>query len=130
MSFILDQDTTEAVELTTVPEGEYQIRFLAGEQKVSKKGAPMLQLRFDIPEDPTSKDLTHYMMLPTPDMDAKQRNRRLLDIRNLKAAFGLTDSQAMDFDQLVGTLVWAVLAEEENEEFGMQNRIRRFVTGK
>lgn len=126
--FILDEDTTNTVELHSMPEGEYQLRFLKGEQKMSKKtNKPMVQLNFDIVGEVEAKDLTHYIMLPTSDMDAKERNRRQLSIRDLKYAFGLSDNDRIDFDSLIGETVWAILAEEENEEYGKQNRIRRFL---
>ena len=70
MSFILDVDTANAPEFKSLPEGsEVELRIVSAEMKNSKAGDPMLALRLDIPQEPLSKDINHFIMLPTNSDD-------------------------------------------------------------
>lgn len=131
MSFILDVDTENAPEFKSLPEGtECQVRIVKAEIKNSAKGDPMLAMRFDIPEEPYSKDINHFIMLPNNKDDDKQKAQKQNRLKEFKAAFGLPPAGAISTDDMEGSKAWAILGEEESQEFGKQNRVKRFVTGR
>ncbi len=115
----------------TVPAGtEAQLRIIDAEIKVSAKtGGPFLQVRFDVPGEPTSKDIQHVMMLPTAQDDMKKQNARKLALRTFLLAFGLPTDRPVPPSEMVGATGWGILDEEESKEYGKQNRVRRFITG-
>ena len=124
-------DFSGVYEPETVPEGEVQLRVLNVEiktQKPEKGSGEFIQARFDIPNAPKSKDVTHVMMLPTEQDDPKKRNGRLAAIQNFIKACGMENIN--NVDELIGCTCWAILGEEESTEFGKQNRIKKFVVGR
>ena len=122
-------DFSGVYEPETVPEGEYQLRVLSAEIKASQKtGGDFIQLKLDIPANPKAKDVTHVMMLPTQKDDPKQKNSRLSAVQNFLKACGFDNVQ--NIDEVIGAMAWAILTEEETTEYGKQNRIKRFVTGR
>lgn len=131
MSFILDENTENVPELKTLPSGsEVEIRILKVEMKNAKSsGAPMLAIQFDIPEEPTSKDIFHNIMLPQPQDDEKKRVGKLNRLKEFKACFGLSQSGPLSSDDLEGVRGWAILEEEEGQNGDLQNRVKKFVVG-
>lgn len=131
MSFILDVETENAPEFKSLPDGtECQVRIMSAEIKNSKKGDPMLALRFDVPDEPYAKDINHFIMLPTSNDDEKQKAQKQNRLKEFKAAFGLAPAGAISTDDMEGNKAWAILGEEESQEYGKQNKIKRFVVGK
>lgn len=131
MSFI-DIDTENVEGFHTVPaDREYELRILKITQKNSKKGDPMLEVQLDIPEDPKSKDIFHYIMLPTNADDEKRKAQKLLNLKDFKSAFRLAQSGPINLDELEGLRGWAILKEEAGDgENEARNSVKRFVTGR
>lgn len=131
MSFI-DINTEDVQGFHTVPgDREYELRILSVEQKNSKKGDPMLEIKMDIPEDPQSKDIYHYIMLPTSADDEKRKTQKLLNLKNFKTAFNLPQSGSINLEDLQGMKAWAILREEAGEgDNESRNSVARFVTGR
>ena len=129
MSF-LDINLENVPEFRVVDEGEYQIRCSSAEiRKSEKTGGNFVMLRFDVVGEPEVKDITHVMMLPTPENDEKQalrRKRALLDaLEACDVSFNATDG--FDVNEFVGQECWAHLVKEEDVQYGESNRIRKFV---
>jgi len=130
MSF-LDIDVTDAIEPKAVPaDEEYQIRLISLEQSVNKKGNPYLLPRFDIPTVAGSKDFTKYLGLPHSGMTEKELNNCKWALKGFFEAFGIDHTQRIDYDSHIGTTAWAILGASEDEEYGEQNYVKRFVKGK
>lgn len=130
MSF-LDLNLDDVQEFKTVPEGEYKLRILKSEVKTSQNtGGQYLSVLLDIPEEPLSKNISHIMMFPTASDDVKQTNNRKLAIVNFLKAFGFDPSNQIDLDSMEGALGWAIVAEKDDPEYGLQNRIKKFVIPK
>ena len=130
MSF-LGQDFGSVFEPKSVKEGEYQLRVLSCELKDSPKtGGSYIMARFEIIGENTAKDLNHVMMLPTPQDDVKQRNNRLANIQAFVQACGFNPADDLQIDEFIGATCWAILSEKDDPEYGMQNKVKRFVTGK
>jgi hypothetical protein len=118
-------------EPTSKPAGEYQLRVLDASVKESTKGkGNYISAKLEILNEPTAKDINHVMMIPTANDDMKQANKRLFAIQSFIKACGADPSALQNISELTGGTVWAILIEEADPEYGMQNRIRKFVVGK
>lgn len=130
MSF-LGQDFDNIFEPKSVKEGEYQLRVLDAQSKTSSKtGGDYISVKLEIVGEPEAKDINHVMMMPTSNDDVKKRNSRLSAIANFLKACGLDPASTSNVNEVIGCSCWAILAEEADPEYGMQNRVRRFVVGK
>jgi len=130
MSF-LDVDTSGAVEPKAVSgDEEYEIRIVGIEQRTNKNGGAFLFPRFDIPSEPTAKEFTKYLGLPTDEMEEKQRNNTLWGLKSFFDAFEIDSSGQIDLEECIGLTAWAILGVSESEEYGEQNFVKRFVGSK
>lgn len=130
MSF-LGQDFDNIFEPKSVKEGEYQLRVLDAQSKTSSKtGGDYISVKLEIVGEPEAKDINHVMMMPTSNDDVKKRNSRLSAIANFLKACGLDPATTSNVNEVIGCSCWAILAEEADPEYGMQNRVKRFVVGK
>ncbi len=130
MSF-LGQNFDEVFEPISVKEGEYELKVLDAVTKTSTKtGGEYISAKMGIISEPKAKDINHVMMLPTPNDDIKQKNKRLSAISNFLKACGLDPATTNNINEVIGSTCWAILVEETDPEYGMQNRIRKFVVGK
>jgi hypothetical protein len=123
----------DAVELTTVKPGEYKVRLLAVNKGVDKNGADYYQPRFEIANDPYTKDFTYFLGLPSQYDSAKQMNGKKNKIKDFCQALGVNSPstmaefrELMESGDLIGNEAYAVLREKDAEEYGMQNEIVRF----
>jgi len=129
MSFQMNFD--DVYEPTSLKEGEYQLRILDAKIKSSQKtGGDYLNVRLEVIGEPTAKDINHVMMFPTSADDVKRANNRKAAILSFLKAFGLNTSGTIEPDEYVGSTGWAILTEEADPEYGMQNRVRKFVQPK
>lgn len=130
-TFVNIEGLNEAQELKSVPQGEYQVRVVSCEVKTSKNtGGDFLQAQLEIIGEPLTKNINHVMMFPTNSDDAKKQNNRKLAIRNFLQACGIDTSKGFNPSELEGCTAWAILAEEDDPEYGKQNRVRKWVGGK
>lgn len=133
MSFILDVDTTDVKEFHTLPTGtEAEVRIVKVTQKNSKSSQePMLEIQMDIPDDQLSKDIYYYLMLPTNTDSEKRKAQKLLNLKELKAAFDLPATGPISTEDMEGRRAWAILKEEEGDgENKSRNSVSKFVTGR
>lgn len=131
MSF-LDYDTTAVPELTVLEDGEHKLRILSCEVKNSKKGDPMVALRFDDPSEPNAKDFNHFIMLPASGDDEKKKNNKLRQLKEFCDCFSIERSaRGIDLNEseVVGLEGWALVGTENTPEYGDQNKVRRFIVG-
>lgn len=121
----------DAKELKSVPAGEYQLRVVEATIGHSDKtGGDYLKLRLEILNEPFTKDLSYFMMFPTPQDDPKKANNRKLAVRNAIQACGLDTSKGFNPQDLEGATAWAILREEDDPEYGKQNSVKKWVIGK
>ena len=129
MSFQMNFD--DVYEPVSLKEGEYQLRILDAKIKNSQKtGGDYLNVRLEVIGEPTAKDINHVMMFPTSADDLKRANNRKAAVLSFLKAFGLSTSGSIEPDEYVGATGWAILTEEADPEYGMQNRVRKFVQPK
>jgi len=120
-------DTPEPV----VVEGdsEYKLRIVACNMDTNKNDMPYILPRFEIVDEPLSKEFTRYLALPHKDMTDKKLNSTKLMLKRFFEAFGIDPNSPIDVEDLVGLEGWAILGVENSEQYGDQNYIKRFVTG-
>jgi len=130
MSF-LDIDLNDVRKPEAVPANEeYQIRLLGITSGEDKNGYPYILPRFDIPSQPTSKDFTKFLYLPREDASEKELNNIKWNLKMFFDAFDIDYTQQINFDTVGGKTAWAILGLSENEQYGEQNYIKKFVTAK
>ena len=123
-----------AVDLTTVKPGEHKVRYLGKNSGTDKNGNPYFQARLEISGDPYTKDFTYFLGMPSQYDEAKQMNQKKTKIKDFCLAFGVQPpatlaefNALMESGDLVGMEAWAVLNEKDNDEYGMQNEVKRFI---
>lgn len=125
MSF-LDMDFSDVVEPHAVePDKEYKIRIVDVREDTDKNGNPYIMPRLEVVDEPGAKDFTYFMGLPRDDMDAKRKNAAKYRIKTFVEAFDVDPK--MDTQDWVGAEAWAILGKEENDQFGEQNFVKKFV---
>lgn len=128
---LLQYNLDNVKELATVPEGEYQVRIVNAEMATSQKtGGQYLKVRLELPDESDSKGVTHIIMLPAEDDDDKRKNGRLRNLKNFYECFGVDFTNGVETEDLVGLTGWGLITEEDGGEYGIQNRVKRFVQGK
>jgi len=130
MSF-LDINLTDTKEPKAVPANEeYQIRLLGIVSGTDKNNYPYILPRFDIPDHPSSKDFTKFLYLPREDATEKELNVIKWGLKTFFEAFDIDHNQQIDCDRVGGKTAWAILGVSEDEQYGEQNYIKRFITTK
>lgn len=125
-SFMEGIDLSDAKELHTSPTGtEAQLRIVSAELKETEK-ARFIQVRLEVMGDPLHKDITHPLFLPKPDMDERRINNTKYAMKLFGEAFDINFSLPQNFEDWRGLTAWAILKEEDNDEYGMQNRVRKW----
>ena len=135
-SNILDIDTSDAVEATVVPAGEYHVR-ITGFRKDSDGNIVRTSttdrgtnkyfiITFDLPDEITAKGLSKIFSVPTDDMDAKKANMVKWDLECLKRAFSMEE---INFSNMVGKEGYAILTVKNDATYGDQNEIKKFIIG-
>jgi len=130
---LLDIDTSDSQEPTTVEPGEYKIRITGFRKdndgkiiRTSDAGNKFFIIVFDIPDEEFSKGLSKMFMVPTPEMEPKRQNAVKWDLECFKRAFGLAE---INFSNMVGKEGYAILGVSHSEQYGDQNEVKKFVTG-
>lgn len=125
---LIDLHLGEVPDLHTVEPSEYQLQVISAESKVSIKGNPMIAVMFDILGSDNAQSVFHTLMLPKPEDDEKAANSKKRRIKAFFEAFDVHLDGSVELDDLTGSTGWAILKEEDDEEFGARNTISRFVT--
>lgn len=140
--FVTESNETEldlGVDLDTVPAqhavpgGEYQLCLVSAEiknQKPEKGDGKFIQASMEVVGDPNSKLINHVMMLPAASDDDRKKNSRLRNIGDFYKAFNIPVVGKVNLASYLGNFGYAILVVEDRDEYGEQNRVKRFVTGK
>jgi hypothetical protein len=129
-------DFSDVSEPTTVPAGEYHVRIVNAEEKTAKNGeTKYLTVRLEILEGASvspetllaAKDLNHTVFLPKGTDTPKQRQNSLWRIKEFCLAFGIDPTNNMDLAEWRGLTAWAIIAEDEDKQYGMQNNVKKWI---
>ena len=125
----LDVETGDAVEPKALPAGEYKIHVVDVRMDTDKNGHPYMLPRFEIVGEPTAKDFTRFHGLPHPELTEKQLNSCIWDIGQFKKCFGIPDGK-VPLNEMIGSEGWALLGMKDNQEYGEQNTLRKYILPK
>ncbi len=126
----LDVDTSDAVEPKAEPAGEHKIRVIGADNGIDKNQHPYFLPRFEIPEKPTSKDFTKFHTLPYDGMSEKDLERAKWNLDQFKKCFGLPSEGRLNVSEMIGLEGWAILGMKEDQEYGEQNYVRKYIAPK
>lgn len=113
-------------EPVAMPEDEYELRILDFDVRTSQKtGGQFIMVRMEVVGEPYAKDFNHIMMLATENDEPKQANSRKFAIKSFVEAFDLPSR--LSKEAVVGATGWAYLVQEDGGEYGIQNRVRKFL---
>lgn len=126
---LIDVNPGDAIPLEAVDSGEYELSIISAEI-VPLKNAPeksQIALQLKIEGEPTSKPLRDWIGIPHESDDDGIKNRKLLKLKAFCESADYDYSNGIDTDDLPGMVVKAILSIENDEEYGDQNRVRRYV---
>jgi len=125
----LDVPTGDAVEPKAMPAGEYKIRIVSAVIDVDKNGNKYFLPRFEIPKEPFSKEFTRFFGLPREGLTEKQLNAVKFNLDAFKKCFKIK-KEKFSIDEIVGLEGWVILGLGEDDEYGEQNYIKKFILPK
>lgn len=126
---LLDFNLADVPDEVTVEPGEHQLVVTKATERDSKENHPMIEVFFNVIENPDAKMIAHYFMLP--EKGNKNNNNRLRSLKSFVVACKLDLSASINVEEdFKGKEVYAILKLESSDEYGEQNRISRFVIPK
>jgi len=123
---ILDIASMEVPEQEALPEGEHRVRITHVEEKIDKNGNPGYYILFSS-DKPNTKPIGWYMGIPSEQLRSTNEglfNASVTRIKQFVAAFGITSNNPTEW---IGKEGFVILKLEESEEYGVSNRVKRFV---
>ena len=130
---LTEYDLPNAPEPKAVKAGEERkLRILSVDSGTDKNGLDYYMPRFEITDEPTSKDFTYFLHVPNKEkMNEKQLTRARWAMKTFCECFELPlDRPVNPEDDWPGNEGWAILGMKEDEQYGEQNFIKKFITPK
>ena len=108
---------------------EALLRVIEVTRGVSKlSGVVQYIVRFDVPSEPFSRDITDWFDEPTRGMEPKRLNDAKQKMKHFMDCFGIDRIRPSDPNEdWVGCEGWCILSLRSSEQYGDQNRIAKFV---
>jgi hypothetical protein len=73
-------------------------------------------------------NFSHFLGLPHDGMDAKQKNRCLVNLREFFQAFGIEYGGEMNVEDWLGNEAEAIVGVKDSGEYGEQNFVKTWVS--
>jgi hypothetical protein len=123
-------DFSDTHEEVVLPDGsEVKLRCMSA-AKGEKDGRSWWLLRYEPMDEPYAKSFTVFLNLVNPGDDARQRNQTRLNHDKWAKAHDVY-GKALRVSDCVGLEAWAILgSKDKGDEYGPQNFVRRWVSGK
>jgi hypothetical protein len=131
MESLLDLHLASVEDPVVLPGGEeYQLLVISAEVKPSKSSdRTILQVGFEVVDNPTAKTIFESMAFPTESDEKKTQYMMKLRIKQFLQAIGIDPANPGDPESWKGETGWAfVKAEEYNGE--PVNRVSRWIVKK
>lgn len=110
---------------------EVRVRILEVRKDNDKNNFEYLLPRFEILDEPYSKDFTHFLHIPTSKMDTKQLNRVRYNMRQFCDCFEIDLSRPSDpTEDWVAHEGWVILGYKKDDQYGEQNFIKKMIAGR
>jgi len=108
---------------------EHKLRIVEVKEGTDKNNLAYLMPRLEIEGEPFAKDFTHFLHIPSKDMNDKQLNRVRYNYKAFCECFGIDMSRPHDpKDEWPGHTGFAILGLAENEQYGEQNFVKKLIT--
>ena len=124
-------DFNDAVEEHSVPAGEYKVCLVTITSGIDKNQHPYIKPIFTLVDHPTAAAIGMFIGLPHAEMDAKDANRKKLQLNRFREAMGVPSGN-IDINEIKGHEAWAMVVQKDAGDFGdkegKQNEIKRFVS--
>ena len=135
-----NDDLESGKELEAAREGEYRLRLkdwkTDEDGKVTRKTEdgrpyilPVMEI-IDCEGMEYMKDFTHFLWLVDEDMEPKKKNNARFALREFWTAFGIDYRQPIDPEAVIGATAEALLSTTEDDKYGLQNRVQRFMSSR
>ena len=124
------EDSQEPTVLKAGTEAHLQV--VSVRSDVDKNDNEYFMPVFEVIGEPMAKEFSDFFHVPDREgLTEKQYGRALNKIKNFTKAFGIDISRPIDYeDDLPGHKGWAILGVRQDDEYGEQNTIRRYVLPK
>jgi len=131
----LEGQIKDAPEPKTLPRGaEVKARIISVRDGVSdKNGAQWYSVVFDVPSDPMVIEFNDFFwdLADRDKLTEKEFQRSLRKFKLFAEAIGLDYSRPFSWaDDLVGMECWVILGVKKSDEYGDQNTVSKYITGK
>lgn len=131
----LEKEIQDAPEpITLAKSTEVKARIIAVREGVSDKNdAQWYQPVFDVPDVPLAAEFNDFFwdLGDLHKLEPKAQARALRKFKIFAEAFGIDYSKPFSWtDDLVGLTGWCILGIKKSEEYGDQNTVQKYLTGK
>lgn len=132
----LEKDINSAEAPTVIPKAtEVEARIISIREGVSDKGeydgCKWFSVSFDVPDVPNAKEFNDFFWeLDRNKLPAKAFTRELYHFQTFAAAFGIDLSQPFDWEDLIGRTGWLIVGVKKSDEYGEQNNVSKYTTGR
>lgn len=111
-------DLSDVEENTPVAEGVYEVQIVKAELTETKTGKPMITAALRVMGEPTAQMIRHFIVLPTPDLDAEQQRFRKLDLKRFCVAFGIPTDDGVNIEDFQGATAEVFVTKQQNKDTG------------
>lgn len=135
---LTDYNLDEATEPQAVEEGEYTLKLV--DWKTDDKGAilrkdkngepyimPLLEI-IECEEAEYAKSFSQFLRIPHGDMNAKDKNAVVWELKCFWKCFGVDYSQRIDYEECIGATGEVLLIVAPDEGYGEQNKVKKFMS--
>ena len=131
----LEGQIKDAPEPKTLPRGsEVKARIISVREGISdKNGAQWYSPVFDVPSDPMVIEFNDFFwdLADRDKLTEKEFQRSVRKFKLFAEAIGLDYSRPFSWtDDLVGMECWVILGVKKSDEYGDQNTVSKYITGK
>jgi hypothetical protein len=133
---IEDLENVQELEVWETTE-EVKLRIVDVRSGRDKNGHDYIMPIFEIANETGYKEFSKFIGIPDKSwMDEKKYHSTLRTIKKISQCFGIAPGDMFDSygqpntDYWVGITGWAILGVEETKEYGRQNYVRSFQSGK
>jgi len=123
-------DLENVEEPKALPDGtEAKLRIVSVRKAQDKNDLTYFQPMLEVPDEPLSKDFTHFLHLPNKsEMSTKRYNQARFNLKVFMECFEQDPSRGFDpLEDWPGAEGWAILGVKESDEYGQQNYVKKFI---
>jgi hypothetical protein len=131
---MLNINLSDVPELHHLPAGEYKLRIEGADLKDTKDATGKYAfIRYTSADDPDAKGISDFIHIPMESDDKTKANNKARRIADLVRGLGLnietTDGDALvaALNEAQGKCFWAILNEKDDDTYGTQNTVKKYV---